>query len=63
MSPAAPTFVILNARLIKAHHRIRELEARESELVARNRTLCAVNEQLTSQCISKPSPSIGRAKQ
>ena len=48
MSPTAPTFVTLNNELNKAHGRIRELEARETELVAHNRTLCAVMEELTN---------------
>ncbi len=47
MSPAAPTFGTLNAQLNKAHHRIRELEAREAELLAQNSTLCAVITELT----------------
>ena len=34
MSPTAPTFVVLNDQLTKAHRRIRELEARETELLA-----------------------------
>lgn len=34
MSPAAPTFGTLNNQLNKAHQRIRELEAREAELLA-----------------------------
>jgi hypothetical protein len=41
MSPTRPTFVTLNDRLNKAHHRIRELEARETELLAQVRTLSA----------------------
>jgi hypothetical protein len=47
MSPTAPTFVTLNNQLAKAHRRIRELEARETELVAHNRILCAAIEGLT----------------
>jgi hypothetical protein len=42
VSPTAPTFATLNDELNKAHRRIRELEARETELLAQNRTLCAV---------------------
>jgi hypothetical protein len=42
VSPTAPTFGTLNDQLAKAHRRIRELEARETELLAHNRTLCAV---------------------
>jgi hypothetical protein len=49
MSPTAPTFVTLNDRLNKAHHRIRELEARETELLAQNRALCAVITELTDE--------------
>jgi cell division protein FtsB len=45
VSPTAPTFVTLNNQLNKAHHRIRQLEARETELVAHNRTLCALIEE------------------
>ena len=47
MSPTAPTFVILNDRLNQAHRRIRELEARETALIAQNRALCAVITELT----------------
>ena len=47
MSPTAPTFVTLNDRLNQAHRRIRELQARETELLAQNRTLCAVITELT----------------
>jgi predicted transcriptional regulator len=49
MSPTAPTFVTLNNQLTKAHRRIRELEARETELVAHNRILCAAIEGLTEE--------------
>ena len=42
MSPTAPTFATLNDQLNKAHRRIRELQARETALLAQNRTLCAV---------------------
>ena len=49
MSPTAPTFVTLNDRLNKAHRRIRELQARESELLAQNRTLHAVITALTDK--------------
>ena len=49
MSPTPPTFVTLNNQLNKAHRRIRELEARETELVAHNTTLCAVIEELTEE--------------
>ncbi len=34
MSPSIPTLRALNSRLNKAHRRIRELEAREAELLA-----------------------------
>jgi hypothetical protein len=47
VSPTAPTFITLNDQLNKAHHRIRELEARETELLAHNRTLCALITELT----------------
>ena len=49
MSPTAPTFATLNNQLNKAHRRIRELETRETELVAHNTTLCAVIEELTEE--------------
>ena len=49
MSPTAPTFVTLNDRLNKAHRRIRELQARETELLAHNRTLHAVITALTDK--------------
>ena len=47
MSPTAPTLVTLNDQLNKAHRRIRELQARETELLAQNRTLHAVITELT----------------
>ena len=46
MSPTAPTFATLNDELIKAHRRIRELQARATEILAQNRTLCAVVTEL-----------------
>ena len=49
MSPTAPTFVTLNDRLNEAHRRIRELQARETELLAQNRTLCALINELTDE--------------
>lgn len=49
MSPTAPTFVTLNDQLIKAHRRIRELQARETELLAQNGTLHAVITELTDE--------------
>lgn len=47
MSPTAPTFATLNDQLNKAHYRIRELQARVTELLAQNRTLCAVITEFT----------------
>ena len=47
MSPTAPTLVTLNDRLNQAHQRIRELQARETELLAQHRTLHAVITELT----------------
>ena len=47
MSPTAPTFGTLNDQLNQAHRRIRELEARETELLAHNRTLRAVITEIT----------------
>ncbi len=49
MSPTTPTFVTLNDQLNKAHHRIRELEARETELLAHIRALCAVITELSHE--------------
>jgi hypothetical protein len=49
VSPTAPTFVTLNDQLNKAHRRIRELQARETELLAQNRTLCALINELTDE--------------
>lgn len=49
MSPTAPTIVTLNDQLNKAHRRIRELQARETELLAQNRTLHAVITELTDE--------------
>jgi len=47
VSPTTPTLVTLNDQLNKAHNRIRELEARETELLAHNRTLRAAITELT----------------
>ena len=49
MSPTAPTLVTLNDQLNKAHQRIRELQARETELLAQNKTLYAVITELTDE--------------
>lgn len=49
MSPTSPTFVALNDQLNKAHHRIRELEARETELLVQIRSLCAVITELSHE--------------
>ena len=49
MSPTAPTFATLNNQLNKAHRRIRELQARETELLAQNRTLCAAITEFTDE--------------
>ena len=49
MSPTAPTIVTLNGQLIKAHRQIRELQARETELLTQIRTLCAVITELTDE--------------
>jgi hypothetical protein len=49
VSPIAPTLVTLNDRLNKAHQRIRELQARETVLLAQNRTLHAVITELTDK--------------
>ncbi len=42
MSPTVPTFATLNDELNQAHRRIRELQAREAELLAENKTLSTV---------------------
>ena len=47
VSPTAPTFVTLNEQLNKAHRRIRELEARVTDLLAYNQTLRAAITALT----------------
>jgi hypothetical protein len=47
VSPTAPTFVTLNDQLNRAHRRIRELEVRETELLAHNRALRAAITALT----------------
>ncbi len=49
MSPTPPTFVALNGQLKKAHIRIRELEARETDLLAQNSALWAVITELTHE--------------
>jgi hypothetical protein len=61
MSPTAPTFVTLNDQLNKAHRRIRELQARETELLAQNRTLCAVINELTDDD-PPPPPNSARVR-
>jgi hypothetical protein len=48
VSPTIPTFTTLNNQLNKAHRRIRELEAREAELLAHNRTLRSAGTDITS---------------
>jgi hypothetical protein len=48
VSPTSPTFLALNDQLDKAHHRIRELEARETELLTQIGSLCAVITKLTT---------------
>ena len=64
MSPTAPTFATLNDQLNKAHRRIRELQARETDLLAQNRTLHAVITELTdddartaAELCSRPLPT------
>ncbi|MGY4650710.1 hypothetical protein [Mycobacterium sp. URHB0021] len=64
MSPTAPTFVTLNDRLNKAHRRIRELQARETELFAQNRILHAVitelidkDTRIAAELCSSPLPT------
>jgi hypothetical protein len=42
VSPTVPTFATLNDELNQAHRRIRELQAREAELLAENNTLSTV---------------------
>lgn len=49
MSPTAPTFTTLNNKLMKAHRRIRELEASEAELREKTKILCTVIAKLTSE--------------
>jgi hypothetical protein len=55
MSPTAPTFATLNNELTKAHRRIRELQARETELLAQNRTLCTAITELTHEDARTPT--------
>jgi hypothetical protein len=57
MSPTPPTYVLLNDRLIKAHHRIRELEAGEAELLAQIRILCAVITEHEDHIDSRKTPA------
>ena len=42
MSPTSPTYVALTDQLNKAHHRIRQLAIRETELIAQIEALRAV---------------------
>jgi hypothetical protein len=60
VSPTAPTFITLNDQLTKAHRRIRELQARETELLAHNRTLRAVIEELTNEVTRALPPDSSR---
>lgn len=60
MSPTAPTIVTLNDQLNKAHRRIRELQARETELLNQNRTLCAVIAELAHGCETSGNVAIAR---
>ena len=53
MSPTAPSLMTLTNRLMKAHHRIRELEAREAELRDKTEVLCAVIAKLTTEVQSR----------
>jgi hypothetical protein len=47
VSPTATTLVTLDDQLSKAHRRIRELQARETELLTHNTTLHGVITELT----------------
>jgi hypothetical protein len=49
MSPTSPTYATLHRQLNKAHHRIRELEARETDLLAQMTALSAVVTELTRE--------------
>ena len=53
MSPTAPSLMTLTNRLMKAHHRIRELEASEAELREKTKVLCAVIAKLTTEVQSR----------
>ncbi len=55
MSPTAPTIATLNDQLNKAHRRIRKLQARETELLAQNRTLWAAITELTDEDPRSPT--------
>lgn len=62
MSPTAPTYLALYKQLGQAHRRIRELEARENNLLTEIRTLCAAVTERTHSAHSRtpgdlnPSP-------
>jgi hypothetical protein len=58
MSPTGPTFFTLNNQLTKAHRRIRDLEARETELLARNKLLCAVIDELTDDDCQRQAANV-----
>ncbi|AWT52112.1 hypothetical protein [Mycolicibacterium smegmatis] len=53
MSPTAPSLMTLTNRLMKAHHRIRELEASEAELREKTKVLSAVIAKLTTEVQSR----------
>jgi predicted transcriptional regulator len=55
VSPTAPTIVTLNDQLNRAHRRIRELQSREIELLAQNRTLGAAITELTDEDARSPA--------
>jgi hypothetical protein len=58
VSPTAPTFGTLNDQLNKAHHRIRELEARETELLAHNRALRAAIPEVTHDDVPRTASGL-----
>jgi predicted transcriptional regulator len=55
VSPTAPTIVTLNDQLRRAHRRIRELQSREIELLAQNRTLWAAITEVTDEDARSPA--------
>ncbi len=67
MSPTAPTYLALYKQLGQAKSRIRELEARENDLLTEIRTLCAAVTERTHRAHARApddlTPSLQQQRQ